>query len=55
MLSFCANTKTHSKNLNCILILIFVSFYFIGKKGEALVTNRATYPVDDVVEPEDEA
>ena len=24
------------------------------KKGEALVTNRATYPVDDVVEPEDE-
>lgn len=24
------------------------------KKGKALVTNRPTYPVDDVVEPEDE-
>ena len=52
VLSFCANTKTHSKNLNWDFL--FVSFYFIGKKGEALVTNRATYPVDDVVEPEDE-
>ena len=52
VLSFCANTKTHSINLNWDFL--FVSFYFIGKKGEALVTNRATYPVDDVVEPEDE-
>ena len=52
VLSFCANTKTHSKNLNWDFL--FVSFYFIGKKGEALVTNSATYPVDDVVEPEDE-
>ena len=52
VLSFCANTKTHSKNLNWDFL--FVSFYFIGKKGEALVTNRATYPVNDVVEPEDE-
>ena len=52
VLSFCANTKTHSKNLNCDFLV--VSFYFIGKKGEALVTNRATYPVDDVVEREDE-
>ena len=52
VLSFCANTKTHSTNLNWDFLV--VSFYFIGKKGEALVTNRATYPVDDVVEPEDE-
>ena len=53
VLSFCANTKTHSINLNWDFLV--VSFYFIGKiKGEDLVTNRATYPVDDVVEPKDE-
>ena len=51
-LSFCANTKTHSTNLYWDFLV--VSFYFIGKKGKALVTNRPTYPVDDVVEPEDE-
>ena len=53
VLSFCANTKTHSINLNWDFLV--ASFYFVGKiKGEDLVTNRATYPVDDVVEPEDE-
>ena len=31
---------------SCCIILFY--------RKEALVTNRATYPVDDVVEPEDE-